>query len=117
MRGKLSRVAAKSLANDAPQPQFDAFNGCVEFTKSRWQIEAFLDEQLFNRLLNRPLPLGNERLKIVGSEGIAKKNVARGRRYDLHSALRGQAWARITLLTFLLEDPVRYAKQTEDLAL
>ena len=74
---------SRASAIDAAERELHLLDLCVELAELRWQIETFLDEQVLDRVLDRPLALGEERLEVVGRERVAEQDVERGRRDEV----------------------------------
>ena len=76
--GRYPLGVTKCLRDPCPQVEFDLLNPKVEFAQRGRKVKATLDQQILDPLLNGPLALAEERLKVINREGIAKEEIKRG---------------------------------------
>jgi len=68
-------VAVQAATDDLSQAQFRVLDLCIEFAELRRKIEPLLDKQVFDRIHDRTLALGQEFPEVVLSERIAEQDV------------------------------------------
>src|SRR5438309_1056798 len=76
-------VACQSYVHALADVQLDLLRGNIEVAQLRREVEALLDEQVFDGILQGTLALRDERFEVTRTEWGAEQNVECGRRNEV----------------------------------
>ena len=83
VRGDLRQVAPQRRFHHLAHGKLHLLGGGVEVAQLRRQVETLLDQQVFNRILQGALALGDKRLEIFRAEWGTQQDVERRRRDEV----------------------------------